>query len=334
MVELGGVDNLLFGAGVFLLTFIVLTIVWMAFVRTLFSVFGKTKFYFIPKTLKELFLSVAFIFVLISAATGAFYIDKSLLSEEITKIWEILLVFAIVNILVRVILTGIDVQHKKIKDRSGVYRSISLMKGTAGIVLYLIAILISLQILSPLVGQVVTMVGLVLIVLFFVAAFDQIKSIVAGLQLGDYYVDVGSLITIDGCTGFVDSIHGRSTLLKTIDGKTIVIPNSHFFNTGFEIDPEDVSVIQIVARIQTRNPTKTKEKISAISSKITMALKDLPNEFKPRVLHEEVDDGKHTFAISCKITSASDMRKIMDRFCSELSSEFKDSLVSLKMEIA
>lgn len=334
MIDLGGVDNLILAAATFILTFVVLIIIWAAFVRALFSAFGKTKFYFIPKTLKELFLSVAFVFLLISAAAGAFYIDNSILSEDFLKIWEILIIFAIANILVRIILTGIDVHQRKTRDRSGIYRSVGLLKGTAGIILYLIAILISIQIISPMLGQFVTLVALVILILFFVAGFDQIKSIVAGLQLGDYYVDMGSLITIDGRTGFVDTIHGRSTLLKTIDGKTIVIPNSHFFNTTFEIDPEDISVIEIVAQIKSKEPGKVKEKVSSISSKITMALEDLPNEYKPRILHSGVEEGKHTFTISCKITSNSDLRKIMDRFCSELSSEFKEKLVSVRMEIA
>ncbi len=331
MIELGGVDNLLLGAGVFVFSFLALMLVWSIVIKVLFTLLGKSKLYFIPKTLKELFLSVAFILILISALVGFHYAKSDILAGELFKIWEILLIFAAMNIIVRVILTGIDVHQRNIKDKSGVYRSIGLMKGTAGLLLYLIALIISIQILSTEVGTVITIIGLFIVVLFFVAAFDQIKSILAGLQLGDYYVDIGSLITIDGHTGFVDSIHGRSTLLKTIEGKTIVIPNSHFFARSFEIDPNEVSGMKIMAQVHTKTPEKIKDKISAISSKITIEHKDMLNEFMPKVGHYGVTDGKHTFLIDFKITPESNIPKIMDTFCSELTSAFGDKVVNIKL---
>jgi small-conductance mechanosensitive channel len=331
MIEIGSFDNLLVGAAVFIFSFVMLLIVWSAVVRALYSVFGKSKLYFIPKTLKELFLSVSFIVFLVSIAVGIFYTDTNLLTGEFLKIWEILLIFAIVNILVRVILTGIDVQRKAIKDKSGVYRSIGLLKGTAGMILYLVALIISINILSAELGTVVTVIGLFIVVLIFAAGFDQIKSIMAGLQLGDYYVDIGSLITIDGHMGFVDEIHGRSTLLKTIDGRTVVLPNSRFFNTTFEIDPEEVSDMEILARIKAKDPSKIKERISSISSKISIEMEDMLKEYKPRVLHNGVNDGQHAFLITFKITPASNVRRIMDRFCSEFTGAFGDKLVCLKL---
>ncbi len=331
MIELGAVDNLLVGGAVFVFTFVMLLIIWSAVVRALFSIFGKSKLYFIPRTLKELFLSISFIVLLISVALGMYYTDPTILSGEFLKIWEILLIFAVVNIMVRVILTGIDVQRKAVKDKSGVYRSIGLMKGTAGLVLYLIALIVSINILSAELGTVVTVIGLFIVVLVFAAGFDQVKSIMAGLQLGDYYVDIGSMISIDNHVGFVESIHGRSTLLRTIDGKTVVLPNSRFFNTSFEIDPEEVSNMEIFATIKTKDPSKVKEKISSISSKISIELEDMLKEYKPKVLHSGIDDGKHTFLVSFKITPSSDVRKIMDRFCSEATDAFGDKVVCLRL---
>ncbi len=334
MVELiiGDIDSLVIGAAIFVVSFIVLLILWSAFVRTLFSIFGKSNLYFIPKTLKELFLSVAFIIFLASLALAIMFIDRSLLSGELFKIWQVLVIFAAANIVARVVLTGIDVQHRKAKDRSGVFRSIGLLKGTVGLVLYVIAMIISIHVLSAEVGAVVTVIGLFIVVLIFVAAFDHVKSIIAGLQLGDYYVDIGTMLKIKGYKGFVDSIHGRSTLLKTIDGKTIVLPNSVFFNTTFEIDREDVSEMTIVAQVKAKEPAKVKEKMSSISSKVVIDREDMPHEFKPKVLHSGVDEGKHTFRITFKITPASDLRRIVDRFCTEFTAEFGEKLVSLQLE--
>jgi small-conductance mechanosensitive channel len=322
-------DLLLIGAGVFFAAFIFMLIAWSAILRTLFSLFGKTKFFFIPRTLKELFFSVAFIFVILSLTMAVGFVDRTLLTGDVMKIVEILVIFAIANIVVRVVLTGIDVQHKRAKDRSGIYRSIGLLKSTAGILLYLFALILSINILSADIGAAVMVTGFFIVVLLFAAGFDQVKSIIAGFQLGDYYVDVGNLISIDGEQGFVESVHGRSTLLRTIDGKTIVIPNWHFFSRQFEIDPEEVSEIFLFVEVEAKKADKAKERISAISSKIAIDMEDIPKEYKPKVLHSGVMEGRHSFRISFKITPESDVPKVLDRFGMELSSEFGEKLVNL-----
>ncbi|MBU0532166.1 mechanosensitive ion channel family protein [Candidatus Micrarchaeota archaeon] len=323
-------DSILIGAGLFLGSFIVMLILWSALLKTLFSVFGKSKFFFIPKTLKELFFSVSFIFVLLSGALAILFIDRNLLGGEALKILQILVIFAIANIVARVVLTGIDIHHKRAKDRSGIFRSIGLLKSTVGIILYLFAIILSINVLSAEVGTVVMVTGFFIIVLLFAAGFDQIKSIIAGFQLGDYYVDVGNLIKIDGYTGFVETVHGRSTLLTTMEGKMVVIPNSHFFDRQFEIDTGEVSDMYLFVEVEGKNSKKIKERISAISSKIAIDLNDIPHEYKPKIFYLGINEKKHAFNITFKVTPESDVRKIIDRFSLELSEEFGDKLVNLK----
>jgi small-conductance mechanosensitive channel len=322
-------DALLVGASVFFASFIVLIIAWSAFVKTLFSIMGRSKFYFVPKTLKELFFSVAFIITLVSLAMAVAFVDRSLLDGDLLKIFEILIIFAIANIVVRVVLTGIDTQHRRSRESSGVFRSISLLKSTAGILLYLFAAILSINVLSSDIGAAVMITGFFIIVLLFAGGFDQVKSIIAGFQLGDYYVDVGNLLTIDGETGFVESVHGRSTLLRTVEGKTLVIPNSHFFSRQFEIDPEEVSEMFIFAEVEGKNSAKIKERISALSSKIAVDMEDIPKEYKPKVHYAGVQERMHGFHITFKITPESNVRRIIDRFSTELSAEFGDKLVNL-----
>lgn len=322
-------DNLVVGGAMLIGSFLVMLILWSAVLRTLFAVFGKSKFYFIPRTLKELFFSIAFIFLLISAALALLFTDRALLSGEVLKIIEILLIFAVANILVRVVLTGLDVHHRKAKDRSGMYRSIALLKGTVGILLYLFAIVLSINVLSADIGAAVMVTGFFIVVLLFVAGLDQIRSVIAGFQLGDYYVDVGHMITIGGERGFVECVHGRSTLLKTIKGKTIVVPNSHFFTKEFEIDPDEVSELYIFAELEGKNSKKIKERISAITSKIAIDVEDIPKEYKPDVFYSGVKEKKHRFSIAFRITPETDVQKLLDRFSTEFSGEFGDKLVTI-----
>ena len=325
-------EQILIGAGVFLASFIVLLLVWTAFLKVLFTVLGRSKLFFVPKTLKELFFTMAFIMALISVEIVSLLVDNTLIAGEVFKIWEILFVFAVANVFTRVVLTGLDFQYRKAKDRSGLYRSIGLLKGTVGIVLYLIALLIAIYILSIELGVAVMATGFFIIILLFAAGFDQVRSIVAGLQLGDYYVDVGNLVTINGHTGFIEGIHGRSTIIRTLDRRIIIVPNHEFFNSKFRVDTEELSDIYVHIELAAKDPVKAKARISAIASKVSIAQEDIPKEYKPKVTQDGITEGVHVFTITMKVTSASDVWKMMDSLSAELAFEFKDKIAELKLE--
>lgn len=330
-LDMLGLDPALLTGAVFIASFVALLFFWSLFVRLLFSVLGKSGLFFVPKTLKELFLTMAFLIALISLESSALITGRTLLSGEMFKIWQILLIFAVANVFTRVVLTGLDVQHKKAKDRSGMYRSIGLLKSTIGIVLYLIAVMISVYVLSAELGAAVIVIGLFIIAVFFAAGFDQARSIVAGLQLGDYYVDEGSLVTIDGHTGFVESVHGRSTVVRKLDGTMAVIPNHRFFSSEFIIDPDELSQVTICAKVSGKEPQKTRERLSSIASKVAIGRGGLPSEFKPRAYLSRIEGAEQVFLIVMKVTPASDMRSFMDSLSGELSSEFGERLKELKL---
>jgi len=332
VILMQGAEQILLGAAVFLVSFVALLTAWTAVVQVLFSVMGRSRLFFIPKTLKELFFTMAFIMALISIEIVSLLVDRTLISGEVFKIWQVLLVFAIVNVVVRVVLTGLDFQYRRAKDRSGLYRSIGLLKGTVGIVFYLIALLIAIYILSSELGLAVMAIGFFMIILLFAAGYDQVRSIVAGLQLGDYYVDVGNLVTIDGNTGFVEAIHGRSTIIRTLDKRIIIVPNHEFFNSEFRVDTDDISDIYVHVKLAAKDPVKAKSRISAIASKVSISQEDIPKEFKPKVFQDKIEGGQHVFTITMKVTSASAVWKMMDTLCGELSSEFKGNLSELRLE--
>lgn len=331
-ISLPIVNSLISGGVIFLVSFLALLFIWSIIIRALHSVFGKSKLFFIPQSFKELFLSIAFIFLLISLYFSVLFVDSQLLKHELFKVWQILLVFALMNIILRILLTGLDIQYRKTKDRSGIFRSIGLIKGTIGLVLYFIAILLSINILSEGLGVLVTALVFFIFLLVFFAAFDPIKSIVAGLQLGDYYVEYGKLVRIKDKIGFVEGVHGRSTLIRSLSGETLVVPNYLFFKEMFELGwHEDSNELNLLVEVEGKKAEKIKERLSAISSKITMALKEIPNEYKPKVFFSSVSNGANVFTISFRITPESDVRKIIDNFCSEFSQEFGEGLRSVKL---
>ncbi len=317
---------------IFIASFVILMAIWSLVIKTIYSILGKSKLYFIPQTLKELFLSIAFILLLLSLYVAVLFTDSTVLRGDLFKVWQILFIFSFINVIVKIVLTGLDVQYKKSKDRSGIYRSIGLLKGTAGLVLYFIALMVSINVLSSDIGNVVTIIGLFIIVLMFAAGFDQIKSILAGLQLGDYYIEYGRLIKIDGQIGFIEAIHGRSTVIRTIDGKLLIFPNYLFFNKNFQICSEDGNELSFIVEIKGKDAGSIKSRISGICSKIAISIKELPSEFKPKVYLSGVKSSNLLYFITLRLLPNSDVRVILDRFSSELSKEFAEKLICLRLE--
>lgn len=327
------VNNILVGGSVFVLSFVMLLTCWSLVIRTLFSLLGKSKLYFIPRTLKELFLSIAFAFLLISTYISIMFVDRTILFTEFFKVWQILLIFSLANIFVRVLLSGLDIQHKKARDRSGIYRSISLLKGTVGLALYFIAVILAINVISTELGIVITAIMFFIMVLLFLASYEQIKSIMSGWQLGDYYIEYGKLIKVDGNTGFIEAIYGRSTVLKTIHGKLIVIPNSVFFSRTFEISPDDRNEITLSAGINRSNPEMVKDRINAISSRIAISITEIQNEFKPKVFISSIEGGTVSLSIVLTVHSDVNIEQVVDTFCIELNQEFKNSVSWIRLEM-
>jgi hypothetical protein len=324
---------LISGGAIFLVAFLALLFTWSIIIRTLHSVFGKSRFYFIPKTLKELFLSIAFVFLLLSVYFSVLFTDQSLLKHDVFKVWQILFIFALINIVLRIVLNGLDVHYHRTKDKSGIFRSVGLIKGTIGLVLYFIAILFSINIVSEGLGVLLTALVFFIFILIFFAAFDPIKSIVAGLQLGDYYVEHGKLIRVRGQLGFIDSVHGRSTLVKTIEGETLVIPNYVFFKEMFEIGWHDeMNELSLHVEVLGKKSEKIRERLSAISSKVTMDTDEIPHEYKPKIFLISIKEGAYVFAISLKVIPDSDIRKLMDLFIKEFSDEFGSDLRNVRLK--
>ena len=82
-------NSAILGFIAFALSFVILYIVWSVILRIAHSFFSKSKFYFIPRLLKDIGRSVMFVIVLISVYFGVYLFDQSLLAGTPLKIWGI-----------------------------------------------------------------------------------------------------------------------------------------------------------------------------------------------------------------------------------------------------
>lgn len=327
------INNLIVGSIVIFAGFLVFMIAWSLLVRLANNTLTRSRLYFIPEILRGLTPSFATLSFLVSLYFAVLFTDKGLFEHPLFKIWGILVIFVIVNILAKILLTSIDLYYKKVKTReiAPLYRSLPIVKSAVGIILYTLALLLSIQVLSVEAGSVVSALAVLAVLFFFVIFYDQIRSVAAGFQLTGYYMEEGDLIELGAQKGFVEGIYGRSTLLRTLDGEKIAIPNYLFFKKPLRIHKTDANEIGLWVQMKTRNTEKTKDRISSLATKTALSIKEIPSEYKPKVFLISVQDGCHTFLINVKLSAGSDTRKIVDALGRELAKEFKDRLVGLRM---
>jgi|GEM_PF-919632 len=318
------------GIGAFLASFIILEILWRTLVKIVETVLSKTRFYFLPRILNKLSFSATVVFILVALYFGVLFADRTLLDHTIFKVWNVLLIFAIINVILKLIFSALDIYYEKRKrsrDIWGFYRRIPVIKSAIGFLLYGLVIILAVAVLSYEVGMIILVVAIALIVLSFIAFFDQIKDIVSGFQLSN--IEEGDLIKVKDRIGFVERVGGRSTTLRTLRGNMIKIPNHVFFREGMERVGVENNLLSFYITVNEKNATKTKDKISSITGKVALSTDDIPEGFKPKTFMAGVEEGKYIYLVNFRVSSRADVRKIMDSFCSELTGHFKEKIVEI-----
>ncbi|MFH1520950.1 MAG: mechanosensitive ion channel domain-containing protein [Candidatus Micrarchaeota archaeon] len=335
MVDLTDIswDGVWIGGIAFILAFIIGIVIWSILLRFGSRAFSKGGLYFIPEIMRSLTPSIAVGVFLLSIYAGLSIIRSDVLTNPLFKIWNILLIFVIVNIIAKMILSMIDIRYRKarIAEIATLYRSLPMLKSAVSILIYSLAFILSIQVLDTEAGFVVAILVALLGLFFFTVFHSQIKSIAAGFQLTNYYVEEGDLIEIDGNRGFVERIHARSTLLRTIDGKMIVVPNYVFFKRLILLHKTDMNEISIYTKIKGTDIDKISSKLHTISSKLTMDLKDIPNESKPKIFVNGVKNGITEFVIRIKLVRGADVQNILHLLNTNILKEFKGNVESIEI---
>ncbi|MDP9316016.1 MAG: mechanosensitive ion channel family protein [Chloroflexota bacterium] len=154
------------------------------------------------------------------------------------------IVIAVVVLLVSYLLAkGVRQLVRRVSERSKRHRNLGLVLGrlaqfTIVLLGLLIALVIALPGFTP--GRLVELLGLTSVAIGF-AFRDILQNFLAGiLILLTEPFRIGDQIVFKAFEGTVEDIQTRATLIKTYDGRRVVIPNSELFtnavtvNTAFE----------------------------------------------------------------------------------------------------
>lgn len=323
-------DNILLGFASFVGLFLILLFSWLFVIKILKNLTQKSKFYFIPQILGGTTPSFVFLAILVSLYFVILVWAKEIFEQPASKIILLLILFSAINLITRFILSIIDFHYAKNKNlrQSWIYRSLPLLKSTAGIILYSFALLISVVILSYEVGFVVILIAIVILAMLFIVFLDPLKNIAATTRLS-FYVKEGMLIRLEnGKIGFVEKIGGSHTRLRSLNEETIIVPNLKFLNSITAIAKNNTASILIKIK-GNKDGREIKKRLSSISGKIAVKLSDIAEGSKPRVTFIGVENGCKIFKLAMRLNESAEGQRIIEEVCSELSNEFGNKLVEI-----
>ncbi len=324
-------NSMVIGAAVFAVSFIVLYIAWSIFLRVTQSFFSKSKFYFIPRLLKEIGSSVMVVILLVSIYLGIHFYDPALLDGTMIKIWGILLILVVTEMVARILLSTMDIYRAKLRGApTFLSNRIPLLKTLVGLVIYGIAILIVINYLSAEIGSVVTLIGLLFLAVIFIVSYEPVKNIVAGMQLPDRMQE-GDYVEVAGNSGFVEKVLDQYTIIRDQDGKSITVPNSRFVKEVMKNSFFSEGNL-ICLKVKITGNAKLKEKLTGVCGKVALRLDEVFNDYNPKVFLSGFENGTSVYAVKFMITPNADMRKITDAFVSAIRDEFKNNVTEIRLE--
>jgi len=321
-------NSILYGFGAFVVSFIVLAILWSMFVKFAESFFSKSKLHFIPHVLGEVNTSILFTFFMISIYFGVMFYDALLLQSALMKIWGVVLIIVITEIIVKMLLNILDYYYVKSKRKpTFLSNAIPLMKRVAGVLLYVIAIILIINYLSSEVGTIVAAICLILIILLFVLYYEQLRNIMAGLHMINSYIEEGDYIEMAGHKGFVEKILEQHVVVRDLDGMTITIPNNYFVkeilkNNFFS----EGNLVSINVRLSTKNPERALKRLSVVCSSSMLDSIETTKDYKPKVSVSGIEEGLLIFNVKFMVKPNSDLRNVIDLLVVNIKKEFKDEV--------
>lgn len=327
-------NSIIYGFAAFMISFVVLSILWSMFLKLAESFFSKSKFYFIPRILKEVNRSIFLAVIMVSIYFGLVFYEPTLADSALIKVWGVVLIIIITEIIAKMILNILDHYYVKSKKYPTFFsNAIPMMKRVMGVVLYVIAILLIINYLNSEVGTIVAAIGFLVLIFLFVLYQEQLKNIMAGFQLIGAHVREGDYVHILEYQGFVERILEQQTILRDIDGKTILIPNSVFLKEVVKNNCfSEGNLISLSVRLDDRNIENSKKRLSKICGKIALGTEGVMKDYKPKVFVSGVKEKNTRMNIKFIVFQNADMRAILDSFNVGIKKEFKEKVVSIRLE--
>ncbi|MDD5022649.1 MAG: mechanosensitive ion channel, partial [Candidatus ainarchaeum sp.] len=162
--------------------------------------------------------------------------------------------------------------------------------------------------------------------------YEQLRNMMAGLQLIGGHVREGDYIKVMRERGFVEKIMEQQVIIRDLKGSTILIPNHLFIKEMVkDYSFSEGNIAHIEARINENNPDKIRERLSAVCRKAALNSEQIIKDYVPKIYFLGVKKGNVRMLIRLMIKPNSDLVKIMDVFSYEIKREFGEKVEKIEL---
>jgi small-conductance mechanosensitive channel len=251
--------------------------------------------------------------------------EEALLAHPLSKIFVILIILVLIYLVSKGTICFAEDYCKK-AERAKIFRNaLFLIRSGISITLYIIAVILIIEILSPQLGVVIALFGALFMAFAFALFYNQMRDVVAGMQIADRYVKSGDYVKIKGIEGYVEEVRGRTTVIKSPHGTTFRIPN-HML-TGEVIEnfsaPGGGNIWRIRVVCLALESKKIEKTITATLLKAMRGIGGIAKGYKPSVDFLGIRDGRAEFSIRFQLVPFADIRAIDEKVKRELGSALR-----------
>ncbi|MDD5022571.1 MAG: mechanosensitive ion channel [Candidatus ainarchaeum sp.] len=312
----------------FAFSFIALLMLWAFFSRIIEMTALRTKMTFLTNIIKEVQPQIIAFVSLISLYVGIFIFDNSILEHQAFKLWSIAIILISVNVLFKIISSVFEHYGKNIFRVKFTSRALFAIKTSIAVILYFIAFLLIIDLFSPQLSIVLVSFGILLLLLIFIIYYTEIKDIIAGFRIYNRFIRPGDFVCLGRLSGYIIEITGRTTVVKDIHGRNILIPNSYISSnpiTNFSNAGGNIWVLNFTCSCTDLKKFE-KHVLLAFSNSLSKC-DGLLRGFRPVIRHIGFDDSRDSYTILFQTVPFAEIALVKSVLANEINNELKKNKI-------
>lgn len=296
---------------------------------------GRTKWKFDDVVIASVRSSV----ILWALALGLYIVIQTQgLSKEVahlsSKALGVLVIFS-VTVVVSNIGTEIIEYYKSVV--TGLASATSLLKNIVRVTVYSIGVLIILDNLHISITPLITALGVGGLAIGL-GLQDTLSNFFAGLQiLAARQIQTGNYIHLSsGDEGFVEDLNWRATVIRTLSGNHIIIPNKNLANltvTNYERPNPDMSIVFNLGVDYSSDLRKVEAVTIEVATDIQKTVEGAVRDFKPFIRYNQFGDSSINFSAILRGNTFTDQYLIKHEFVKRLKERYDKEGINIPFPI-
>jgi len=263
-----------------------------------------------------------------SIATGLYYVLKSVsLPESVIyvsiKVLTVLVIFSVTVVTAKIGVLIVDHYRNLI---AGLASTSSLLKNIVRISIYSIGFLFVLDYLEIHIAPLLTALGVGGLAIGL-GLQETLSNFFAGLQiLAANQIRVGDYIRLSsGDEGFVEDMNWRATVVRTLSGNHVIIPNKNLASliiTNYQEPSPDMSIVLNIGVDYSSDLEKVERVTLEVAKEIQNSVPGAVVDFQPFIRYTEFGSSSINFSVIMRGKSYVDQYLIKHEFIKKLKERY------------